>query len=192
MGNPKLSLLELGTSRKVRHPAKRRLHRHYDDLDQHFNDADRNLAMNELDAKDRAILAILSQEARIPLKTLAGRVGLSRSATSGRVAALEKSGVIRGYRADIGLMDTKLVSAFLLMTLVSTPSIGVLDQLARYAEVRRVSSVTGQLDLVVEVEVASIDQLNTLRDNISAHPSVQNLTTLIVLRRDIERREPSS
>lgn len=148
--------------------------------------------MNELDAKDRAILAILSQEARIPLKTLAGRVGLSRSATSGRVAALEKSGVIRGYRADIGLMDTKLVSAFLLMTLVSTPSIGVLDQLAGYAEVRRVSSVTGQLDLVVEVEVASIDQLNTLRDNISAHPSVQNLTTLVVLRRDIERREPSS
>ena len=52
--------------------------------------------MKELDAKDRDILAILSKEARIPLKTLAARIGLSRSATSERVALLEKSGVKRG------------------------------------------------------------------------------------------------
>jgi DNA-binding Lrp family transcriptional regulator len=158
-------------------------------MDRHFNGIDRNGAMKELDAKDRDILGILSKEARIPLKTLAGRIGLSRSATSERVAALEKSGVIRGYRADIGQMDSNLVSAFLMVTLVSTPSMGVLDQLARYSEVRRVSSVTGQLDLMVEVEVPSIDRLNTLRDIIATHPSVQDLTTLIVLRRDIERLE---
>ncbi len=47
--------------------------------------------MRELDQKDREILAILSKEARIPLKTLAGRIGLSRSATGERVANLEKA-----------------------------------------------------------------------------------------------------
>jgi DNA-binding Lrp family transcriptional regulator len=143
--------------------------------------------MRELDAKDRDILSILSKEARIPLKTLAGRIGLSRSATSERVALLEKSGVIRGYRADIGQIDEGLVSAYLLVTLVRTPSIGILDQLARFAEVRRVSSVSGQLDLIVEVEAPSIDRLNTLRDAIASHESVEDLTTSIVLRRDIER-----
>lgn len=143
--------------------------------------------MRELDAKDRDILSILSKEARIPLKTLAGRIGLSRSATSERVALLEKSGVIRGYRADIGQIDKGLVSAYLLVTLVRTPSLGILDQLARFAEVRRVSSVSGQLDLIVEVEASSIDRLNTLRDAIASHESVEDLTTSIVLRRDIER-----
>ncbi len=143
--------------------------------------------MRELDAKDRDILAILSKEARIPLKALAARIGLSRSATTERVAQLEKSGVIRGYRADIGQMDEGLVAALLLVTLVRTPSIGILDQLARHSEIRRVSSVSGQLDLVVEVEVASIDRLNTLRDAIASHPGVEDLTTLIVLRRDIDR-----
>lgn len=143
--------------------------------------------MRELDAKDRDILGILSKEARIPLKTLAGRIGLSRSATSERVALLEKSGIIRGYRADIGQIDKGLVSAYLLVTLVRTPSLGVLDQLARFAEVRRVSSVSGQLDLIVEVETSSIDRLNTLRDAIASHASVEDLTTSIILRRDIER-----
>lgn len=143
--------------------------------------------MRELDAKDRNILSILSKEARIPLKALAGRIGLSRSATSERVAHLEKIGVIRGYRADIGQMDKGLVSAFLLVTLVRTPSIGILDQLARFPQVRRVSSVSGQLDLIVEVETSSIDTLNSLRDSIAGHDGVEDLTTSIVLRRDIDR-----
>lgn len=145
--------------------------------------------MKQLDAKDRDILAILSREARIPLKTLAARVGLSRSAATERVAALEKSGVIRGYRADIGQMEKDVIRAFLLVSLTRTPSIGVLDMLAGHSEVRRVSSISGQLDLIVEVEVSSIDRLNTLRDLIAGQGNVQDLTTLIVLRRDIDRVE---
>lgn len=143
--------------------------------------------MKQPDAKDQEILAILSKEARIPLKTLAARVGLSRSAASERVAQLERAGVIRGYRADIGQMDRDVIRAFLLVTLARTPSMRILDQLAGYAEVRRVSSISGQLDLVVEVEVPSIDRLNTMRDNIASGQAVQDLTTLIVLRRDIDR-----
>ncbi len=145
--------------------------------------------MKQLDARDRDILAILSREARIPLKTLAARIGLSRSATTERVAALEKDGVIRGYRADIGQMDRDVVRAFLLVTLARTPSMDVLDLLAGRAEVRRVSSISGQLDLVVEVEVSSIDQLNRMRDVIADQSGVQDLTTLIVLRRDIDRAD---
>lgn len=143
--------------------------------------------MKELDARDRAILAILSREARIPMKALAARVGLSRSAASERVAQLERTGVIRGYRADIGQMEPDVIRAFMLVTLTHTPSIGMLDTLASYSEVRRVSSISGQLDLVVEVEVPSIDRLNTMRDVMASGEAVKDLTTLIVLRRDIDR-----
>lgn len=146
--------------------------------------------MKQLDAKDQQILTILAREARIPMKALAARVGLSRSATGERVAQLERSGVIRGYRADIGQMDSDVIRAFLLVTLVRTPSLGMLDSLAGHAEVRRVSSISGQLDLVVEVEVPSMDRLNTLRDHIAGAVGVHDLTTLIVLRRDIDRSDP--
>ena len=145
-------------------------------------------AMRDLDAKDREILEVLSKDARIALKALAGRIGLSRSATSERVANLERSGVIRGYRADIGEIDANVIRAILLVTLQRTPAMGLLDQLATDARVRRVSSVSGQLDLVVEVETRTIDDLNQVRDNVARHESVDDITTSVVLRRDIDRQ----
>lgn len=143
--------------------------------------------MQDTDAIDRLILSILSREARIPMKTLAGRIGLSRSAATERVNRLEKAGIIRGYRADIGLLEDDRIHAFLLLTLKRTPSIGVLDRLAGFSSVRKVSSVSGQLDLVVEVEVGSINALNELRNEVATLDNVEDLTTAIVLRRDVER-----
>ncbi|MFN3049770.1 MULTISPECIES: Lrp/AsnC family transcriptional regulator [Pseudomonas] len=144
--------------------------------------------MRDLDAKDREILEVLSKDARIALKALAGRIDLSRSATTERVANLERSGVIRGYRADIGEIDANVIRAILLVTLQRTPAMGLLDQLATDARVRRVSSVSGQLDLVVEVETRTIDDLNQVRDNVARHESVDDITTSVVLRRDIDRQ----
>lgn len=143
--------------------------------------------MRDLDAKDREILEILSKEARIAVKALAGRIGLSRSATSERVTNLERSGVIRGYRADIGEIDANVIRAILLVSLKRTPALDLLDLLARHTEVRRVSSVSGQLDLVVELEAASINDLNQVRDMIASHETVDDITTAVVLRRDIDR-----
>lgn len=143
--------------------------------------------MQDTDAIDRTILSILSREARIPMKALAGRIGLSRSAATERVNRLEKAGIIRGYRADIGLLEDDRIHAFLLLTLKRTPSIGVLDRLAGFSSVRKVSSVSGQLDLVVEVEVGSINALNELRNEVATLDNVEDLTTAIVLRRDVER-----
>lgn len=143
--------------------------------------------MRKLDVIDREILAILSKNGRIATKALAGRIGLSRSATSERVTNLEKSGIIRGYRADIGEIDTNHIRATLLVNLKKTPAYGLIDILASHTEVRRVSSVSGQLDLIIELEAASIDDLNTVRDLVASHETVDDITTAIVLRRDIER-----
>jgi len=55
----------------------------------------------ELDAIDRSILSELQNDARMPNVVLADQVGLSPSACSRRVDALEKSGIIRGYHARL-------------------------------------------------------------------------------------------
>jgi len=145
------------------------------------------IKMQKLDAKDREILSILSRDGRIAMKALAAHIGLSRSATSQRVANLEKSGTIRGYRADIGEIDANIVRAILLITLKKTPALELLDVLAQEANVRRVSSLSGELDMLVELECSSIDNLNHIRDRIAANQTVKDLTTTVVLRRDIDR-----
>ncbi|AWY42262.1 winged helix-turn-helix transcriptional regulator [Pseudomonas putida] len=144
--------------------------------------------MRDLDTKDREILDILSREARIALKALAARIGLSRSATSERVINLERNGVIRGYRADIGEIDANVIRAILLVSLKRTPAISLLDLLAQNSQVRRVSSVSGQLDLVIEIESRTIDDLNRVRDAVASHETVEDITTAVVLRRDIDRQ----
>lgn len=144
--------------------------------------------MRDLDVKDREILDILSKEARIALKALAARIGLSRSATSERVLNLERNGVIRGYRADIGEIDANVIRAMFLVCLKSTPAISLLDMLAQHSQVRRISSVSGQLDLVIEIESRTIDDLNRVRDAVASHESVEDITTAVVLRRDIDRQ----
>lgn len=143
--------------------------------------------MREVDAKDRDILAILSRDARIPMKTLAARVGLSRSATTERVSALEKAGVIAGYRADVKQDVDNIVRAYLLLGLKRTPSVDILDALAQFPEVRRVSSISGQIDLIVDIEANSVNRLNNIRDLAAKHDLVTSVTTLVVLHRDIDR-----
>ena len=54
-----------------------------------------------LDETNLRLLAELQADARLSLAELGRRVGLSSPAVADRLARLEESGVIRGYRADI-------------------------------------------------------------------------------------------
>ena len=52
-----------------------------------------------LDQFDRAILDRLATDGRMSVTALADVIGLSKSPTQARLRRLEKTGVIRGYRA---------------------------------------------------------------------------------------------
>jgi len=54
-----------------------------------------------MDKVDRAIIAELTRDGRLSNVELAARVNLSPSPCLRRVRALEESGVIRGYHADV-------------------------------------------------------------------------------------------
>src|SRR3954465_252964 len=56
---------------------------------------------SRLDRTDRALLVALSRDGRRPAADLGKELGLSRQAVTERIRELERSGVIRGYRADV-------------------------------------------------------------------------------------------
>jgi Lrp/AsnC family transcriptional regulator, leucine-responsive regulatory protein len=93
-----------------------------------------------VDRTDRAILAELQSHGRLPNIELADRVGLSPSACLRRVRALEASGVITGYHADI---DPKAVGR----------SFQVLVHVAMNAGARRETMEA------FEAEVAAIEEI---------------------------------
>lgn len=64
--------------------------------------------MTNLDKYDLAILELLQQDGRLSNAELAQRVGLSAAPCWRRVRALEESGFIRGYRAEIDRLKVGL------------------------------------------------------------------------------------
>ena len=137
-----------------------------------------------LDDKDREILKVLRDDARIRGKALAARVGLARSTLRERIVRLEKSGIIRGYRTEISDPTLPAV-ACLLVKLKQTPSPQVVLRLKRLPEVRRCLSLAGELDLLVDVAAESLARLNQIRDEISSFAEVAETTTAVVLRQEI-------
>ena len=139
-----------------------------------------------MDDKDRHILQLLKADARLPLKTIAAEVGLARSSVRERIAKLEQAGVIRGYRAELGDVADAGVRAFLLLRLQRTPLPDTIRQILALPGTRRCYSVSGEIDLVVELSVESMAQLNEHRDTIARLDGVADVTTMPVLRIEAE------
>jgi len=139
-----------------------------------------------VDALDRQVLLALQADGRMSNLALARSLGLSPSAMLGRVRRLERSGVIRGYRAviDPAALDIT-VRAFVLARLRehSEQSIrGFEEGIKEVPGVRACYHVTGQFDMVVELAVRDLDHLSRLiRVDIARIPGVMNLETTLIM-----------
>jgi DNA-binding Lrp family transcriptional regulator len=137
-----------------------------------------------MDEKNHQILRLLQQNARLPLKTLAGKVGLARSSVRERIARMEAEGIILGYKADVqpDHREGQAVRALLMIRLGRTPARETVSRIIALPAVRRCLSVSGDLDLVVEIESGAMSGLNVARDEIALMPDVADVTTAIVLK----------
>ncbi|MBM6581559.1 Lrp/AsnC family transcriptional regulator [Microvirga sp. BT689] len=137
-----------------------------------------------MDEKNLQILHLLQQNARLPLKTLAGKVGLARSSVRERIARMEAEGIILGYRADVRQdhRGGEVVRALLMIRLGRTPARETVSRITALPAVRRCLSVSGDLDLVVEIEAGAMSGLNAARDEIALIPEVADVTTAIILK----------
>ncbi len=139
-----------------------------------------------MDALDRQVLLALQADGRMSNLALARSLGLSPSAMLGRVRRLERSGVIRGYRAviDPAALDIT-VRAFVLARLRehSEQSIRSFEEgIQSVPGVRACYHVTGQFDMVVELAVRDLDHLSQLiRVDIARIPGVMNLETMLIM-----------
>jgi len=139
-----------------------------------------------MDEKNRQILALLQENARLPIKSIAARVGLARSSVRERIARMEANGVIRAYRAEVNASSAQAaeVEAYLILRLDRTPAPKTIARIVAHPEVARCSSVGGDIDVIVETRTADVASLNRLRDELACYPHVVDLTTALILKRD--------
>ncbi|MFO1218204.1 MAG: Lrp/AsnC family transcriptional regulator [Burkholderiaceae bacterium] len=141
-----------------------------------------------LDDTDRALLALLRENARAPTAELARRLKLSRTTVQSRLARLERSRAIAGYTVTAHAdEEAALVRAHILITLEPRKAAPIELALRRIPEVRTLHSVSGPFDLIAVVAAASIGELDALIDRIGTLDGVERTTSAIVLSTRIQR-----
>jgi len=141
-----------------------------------------------LDATDRALLALMREDARAPVAALARGLKLSRTTVQSRIERLERHGVIAGYTVVVAdEIEAGLVRAHVLITVAPRQSGAIERALRRIPELRVLHSVSGPFDLIAIVAAASIGELDALIDRVGQLDGVERTTSAIVLSTRIER-----
>lgn len=142
--------------------------------------------MTDLDDIDRKILRELSHEGRISNLDLSGRVGLSPSACLRRVQELERSGVIKGYRARID--PARVGTGFIAYVTVGLSrhtkdaQAGFEAAIAEAPEVRECHNVTGSIEYLLRVEAADLAAYKHFHTEVlGVLPQVNAITTYVLM-----------
>lgn len=138
-----------------------------------------------LDEVDLRILRELSADARIPNNLLASRAGVAPSTCLGRVRALQESGVIRGFHADLDPAKLGLGIAAMVSVVVRSESRDSMLEsartLRRLPQVQDVFVLGGTPDILVHVVTGSIESLRDfVAEHLGANPSYSSTQTNIV------------
>ncbi|KII37213.1 AsnC family transcriptional regulator [Pseudomonas fluorescens] len=146
-----------------------------------------------MDSTDRKILAELQSDGRLSVTELAERVGLSLSPCHRRVRALEESGVIEGYRAQLSPSALGLnFSAMVFATLREGDHLAVEAfeaALLAVPEIVEAQRLFGEPDYLLHVITRDLPSFHQLYDDcLSTLPNVQRLTTTLVMKRVIQDR----
>lgn len=139
-------------------------------------------------AKDRELLALLGENARMSVVTLAKKLSLSRTTVQARLERLEREGVIAGYTVRLSeACSTSLIRAHVLITIEPKSLAQVMSSLGRLREVTALYSVSGSFDLIAMIAASSVAELDPLIESIRTIDGVERTLSSIILSTHVVR-----
>ncbi|MHA6494176.1 Lrp/AsnC family transcriptional regulator [Pseudomonas borbori] len=135
-----------------------------------------------MDKFDQQILALLRADARLAVSQIARQINLSRSAVSERIRQLEQDGVISGYHAQVSSPGATLIKAYLELFYQGGRCEAYVERMRAFAEVRRCSGISGETDMLVYIEAASMQRISEIRGHIENFPGMQKVKTHMVVK----------
>jgi len=137
----------------------------------------------DLDPIDEAILRELAVDARASYADIGHVVALSAPAVKRRVDRLRERGVVRGFTVllDPAALGWETEAFIELFCQGSTSPATMRGAVERYPEVVAASTVTGDVDLVVQVRARDMRHLEQVVERLAAEPFVARTRSTIVL-----------
>lgn len=141
-----------------------------------------------LDTADRKIVDALAHDARLSLKELAARAGLSSPACSERLRRLEERGVLMGYTADVSL-DALGYPLQAIMRVRPLPGmLHIVEKIIlETPEIIECDKITGDDCFVCRVAVRNMADLDRVHDRITEKAQTN---TAMIKSTPLKRRLP--
>ncbi len=134
---------------------------------------------------DRRILALLQQDAALPLEEIGTRVHLSRNAVWRRIKLMEEAGIIR---ARVALLDPEALGLGLtvfLMVRTSDHRPGWLESFAKATrdlpEILGAYRMTGDLDYLIKARVADVKAYDALYQRLIRRVDLADVSASFVM-----------
>lgn len=141
-----------------------------------------------MDDTDRELLAQLESNARLPVATLARRLGLARSTVQARIERLEEKGIIAGYALRLGdAARGDRIRATVLISIEPRSTPAVLARLKTLTQVEAAHTASGRWDMVLQLAAPTTALLDEVLDAIGEIDGVKGSESLIHLSTRIDR-----
>ena len=138
---------------------------------------------------DKKILKLIEKNARMEIADIATVTGLTECEVAEKIKAMQKEGIIRGYKGviDWERVETDAVSAIIELKVVPAAGLGfeeVAERIAHYPEVESVSLMSGACDLIVTVKGRTFREVSDfLAKELALIDSVTSTATQFIMRR---------
>ncbi len=141
--------------------------------------------INNLDSR---LLQHLRANARLSTSELARRLEVSRSTVQSRLQKLEDDDVIHSYTVVLGENYRKgLMRAHVLVAVEQRLTGRLNRQLESIPQIVSLHAISGEFDVIVEVEAAGPQALNRILDQISALEGIRRTQTSVILETRFQR-----
>ncbi len=138
--------------------------------------------------KDKQLITLLRDNARMPITELARKLNVSRTAAQARLHRLQRDGVIKGY--TIRLADDYLQNSIKAMIMIKAPPgnrVGIERALKNIPELTALYSISGAFDMTAVVTASSVPELDEVIDQIGVLEGVDETQSSVILSTKIER-----
>ncbi len=147
------------------------------------------MAIRRLDEMDEKLLGLLRANARTPAAALARELGISRPAVHDRIRKLEQAGVIQGYTIVTAKAPGSPLRAQVLVGLDPKLHDRAIAALRAFRAIRRLHTVSGDFDLLLELTAASSEELDDVLTRIGHVAGVKQTKTSVLLSTRIDRND---
>jgi DNA-binding Lrp family transcriptional regulator len=135
-----------------------------------------------MDDIDRQLIALLRDDARVPVATLAKQLKVSRGTVQNRLSRLESEGTIVGYTVRLKpQVDEHRIRALMTVSVEGTRTEAVLKALRGDPAVGALHSTNGRWDFVVELRADSLEAFDRVLGRIRLIEGISNTETSLLL-----------